>query len=283
MKQTVIQILLIILFHALLMNAQSCNGEPFAIGNNITTLFNITPSGSCWCNNYIGNGSQLLVTPNSNLMEIINLLNSTINTQNNTINTLMSSIAVLEQKLAKVTISNDTNNMYFTGINLTVVSGNLNIESGSGATNGSVNGLGNLIVGYNENDLNYTKTGSHNIVVGNNHGYSSYGGIVGGNANIISGTYSFAVGQSNTASGNFSSVSSGISNIASGFYSSVSGGQLNIASGNAASVSGGAINTASSVQSSVSGGASNTASATDSSVAGGNGQNNATPSHCVCT
>jgi len=61
------------------------------IENNNGTLFNITPNGSCWCNNYIGNGSQLLITQNTNLQETVNQLN-------NTIQWLLNSIAVLQQK-----------------------------------------------------------------------------------------------------------------------------------------------------------------------------------------
>jgi len=49
--------------------------------------------------------------------------------------------------------------------------------SGSGATEGMINGLGNLIVGYNEDvGSNATRTGSHNLVVGIEHSYSSYAG-----------------------------------------------------------------------------------------------------------
>ena len=49
---------------------------------------------------------------------------------------------------------------------------NVHVQSGEGATwgtgsysSGTVNGLGNLIVGYNEDSGN-TKTGSHNVVIG---------------------------------------------------------------------------------------------------------------------
>jgi len=126
MKQSVIRILLIILFYGLLTNAQSCSGDVYVIENNTNnaTLFNITPSGSCWCENYIGNGSQLLLTQNSHLLETINLMNNTINTQNNTINTqtntinnlnntinnLMASFAVLEQKVNNITGTGGSSN-----------------------------------------------------------------------------------------------------------------------------------------------------------------------------
>ena len=116
---------------------------------------------------------------------------------------------------------------------------NVHILSGSGSTSGftaganTVNGLGNLIVGYNENIGFSARTGSHNIVVGPFHAYSSYGGLVAGIDNTISGPFaSVSGGQSNTASGAFpSSVSGGRNNEASGFYSSVSGGASRSATG----------------------------------------------------
>ena len=99
---------------------------------------------------------------------------------------------------------------------------NVQIVNGTGST-ASTTGTGNLIVGYNA-DNGDTRTGSHNIIVGDNHTYSSYGGLVAGNDNTISNAYA--------------SVSGGSGNNASGPTSSVSGGQGNQASGNNTSVSG---------------------------------------------
>jgi hypothetical protein len=116
---------------------------------------------------------------------------------------------------------------------------NLHIENGLGATNGDpshpadpsfgvTNGKGNLILGYNAAqggglDL---RTGSHNLIAGDQENYSSYGGIVAGFNNAISGAYATVTGgDSNTASGNFASVSGGFENTASGLSASVSGGE----------------------------------------------------------
>ena len=85
----------------------------------------------------------------------------------------------------------------FTGVNV-------HVRSGSGATDGSVNGLGNLIVGYDElrgSGLD-DKTGSHNLVVGPTHNYSSYGGLVAGCRNAVSGIYASVSGGSNNAASN---------------------------------------------------------------------------------
>ena len=153
--------------------------------------------------------------------------------------------------------------VFFTGCNV-------NIQSGSGATDGNVNGLGNLIVGYNANTGGHTRTGSHNLIVGDEHEYSSFGGLVAGLQNTVAGPWaSVSGGNQNTASGTGASVSGGVLNTASETQASVSGGFQNTASGMQASVSGGAINTASGSTASVSGGFRNTASGGDSWVSGG--------------
>jgi len=69
----------------------------------------------------------------------------------------------------------------FDGTTLQLSGINLQIVSGAGATDGAVNGRGNLIVGYNEDD-GRDRTGSHNLVLGRNNGYS---GIVSGDENQI--------------------------------------------------------------------------------------------------
>ena len=120
---------------------------------------------------------------------------------------------------------------------------NVLVADGTGSTVTSpANGLGNLIVGYDEStsDPVDDKTGSHNLVVGYGHTYSSYGGLVAGYNNNVTGAYgSVSGGWGNTASGSTSSVSGGSSNTASGALSSVSGGGFNTASGHYSSVSGG--------------------------------------------
>jgi hypothetical protein len=189
-------------------------------------------------------------------------------------------ITALEELLASVTLENGGQDFVFTGVNV-------HVRSGSGYTNLTPNGLGNLIVGYDEaRPSGSDKSGSHNLVVGSNHNYTSYGGLVVGNNNTISGGYaSVSGGHDNTASGPYSSISGGYintasssssnvsggrNNTASDTYSSVSGGYGNEASGYHASVSGGYGNEASGDYSSVSGGYSNTASGLYSSVSGGN-------------
>ena len=89
---------------------------------------------------------------------------------------------------------------------------NVHVRSGSGATsdNGALTGLGNLIIGYNENTTptpTLVRTGSHNLVGGSMHSFSSYGGMAFGYQNTISGPYANVVGGSlNLAQGPNSTV-----------------------------------------------------------------------------
>ena len=64
---------------------------------------------------------------------------------------------------------------------------NVQITSGTGSTEGDLNGLGNLILGYNENTYGFPRTGTHTLVVGKDHGYTSRAGMVVGARNRISG------------------------------------------------------------------------------------------------
>ena len=161
---------------------------------------------------------------------------------------LAQRVAALEDLLKH--FSREDNEVFLTGANLHLV-------NGLDATQ-TTNGLGNLIVGYNElRELiiegENIRTGSHNVVVGQEHDFSRFGGLVVGIANTISGDFAtVSGGQLNTASGNLSSVSGGggsvivgedaeavLGNTASGDFAVVSGGQLNTASGMGSTVSGG--------------------------------------------
>ena len=97
---------------------------------------------------------------------------------------------------------------------------NVLVLDGTGSTITSPpTGLGNLIVGYDENGGSDVKTGSHNLVVGKEHNYSSYGGLVAGLNNNVTAEYaSVSGGVGNTASGQSSSVSGGNNRTASGAY-----------------------------------------------------------------
>jgi hypothetical protein len=177
---------------------------------------------------------------------------------------------------------------------LRIAGANLHVVNGAGYT-ASVNGLGNVIVGYDESGAflppvcsygGYAdetscisaggtwaaehKSGSHSIVIGGHHRYSRYGALVAGSANTVNyDVASITGGTHNTASNYGAAVSGGVSNNASGFYASVSGGSNNTAYGWWASVSGGQENLANGDAASVSGGWHAEASGYRSSVSGG--------------
>jgi hypothetical protein len=57
-----------------------------------------------------------------------------------------------------------------------------------------VNGLGNVIIGYNEpRGGGDNRSGSHNLVVGSRNNYASYGGFVGGLQGGVTTPYSTAI------------------------------------------------------------------------------------------
>jgi hypothetical protein len=165
-----------------------------------------------------------------------------------------------------------------------VTGANLQVVNGLGFTN-TVNGVGNLIVGYDEartvgaavcSDATWDnqidceshggtwaqnhKSGSHTLVVGLQNGYSSWGGVVFGRGNAVNGPSADVTGgQFNVASGPYASVNGGEQNVAGGGSSSVTGGLENRAAASLSSVTGGWSNTASAIYSVVSAGYQRTA------------------------
>ena len=124
-------------------------------------------------------------------------------------------------------------NIFFTGANVHIVDG-----TGSTSDWGDTpTGLGNLVVGYDEDATD--TSGSHNIVCGFANNFNNYGGLVAGYDNSVGGACAIVGGQSNAALGDYSSVTGGYGNAASGACSSVTGGGYNAADGAGSSVSGG--------------------------------------------
>lgn len=95
---------------------------------------------------------------------------------------------------------------------------NVHVQSGTGTTADATSGLGNLIVGYNETATGVVRNGSHNIVGGQMNSFGSFGGLVIGMHNRISGQHAAVLG--------------GGQNRAEGPYSTVVGGQQNTSSVN---------------------------------------------------
>jgi hypothetical protein len=123
--------------------------------------------------------------------------------------------AAIERKLAPLTFDAATNEVVITGANLRIINGLGQTDCGpqDHPIPDCPNGLGNLIVGYNEprEGEENRRTGSHHVVVGPQHNFSSVGGLV--------------VGRQNEIRGAFASVSGGVRNTAAGEHASVSGGR----------------------------------------------------------
>lgn len=143
---------------------------------------------------------------------------------------------------------------------------NVQLDNGSGTTYGESNGLGNLVLGYNEDEGGHrneegslmsgeVRIGSHNLVVGAGHSYGSNGGLLGGYNNSQWGQgASILSGQASLATGTWSSILGGLDNRATATNTCISGGHANTASGDRASVSGGLLNNSSGIATSILGG-----------------------------
>ena len=226
------------------------------------------------------------------------------------IDALTTQNAAMQEVLQYVSLSEIVDpNTSFSYPTLLISGANLQVVNGTGGTNNTKTGTGNLIVGYNEESSvnpgcsvsSYPdqtsceaagsiwsaslRHGSHNIIVGKGNGYSNFGGLAVGEDNLIngkfsatigrvntaSGEYSIALGRLNTASGKGSIISGGRENTASGEYASVSGGRKSVADGDYSSISGGFESTANGAFSSLVGGFENRADGEHSSILGGQG------------
>lgn len=131
------------------------------------------------------------------------------------------------------------------GNEITIAGANLNVVNGSGTTfETGNNSLGNLVIGYNENPDGglgpEDREGSHNLVIGIGHKYTSAGGLVAGRNNVIAARFTAVTGGlNNTANAEGASVSGGSNNMAQGGEASVCGGDHNNAVGASSTIAGG--------------------------------------------
>lgn len=201
----------------------------------------------------------------------------------------------------------------FSGPRDLVVDGcNLHVQNGVGQT-GTINSYGNLIIGYNKNEVS-TRTGSHNLILGDLHEYTSTGGIVSGTENTLSapGATILSSGQSHanfvsatiigadrgiadgnviliggqrnygSAAAHFSAVVGGVENHVTGSSSVVIAGTMNTATGGNSLVCGGSENTAGGSSDVACGGSRNTSTGSRSVLVGGN-QNAAAGANGIVT
>jgi hypothetical protein len=133
-----------------------------------------------------------------------------------------------------------------------------NVQVMSAVSESDTSGTGNLIVGWNDAPSGAPagyRSGSNNLVCGDDQTFTSYGCFLAGSYNTASGSLtSINGGLNNTASTPQAVVSGGANNVASGWLSVVSGGNSNHATGMNSAVSGGMANYATNDSSTVSAG-----------------------------
>lgn len=206
---------------------------------------------------------RVLATPPGGLAARVAALEADNLALRSDLDSLSTRVVALENLL--VHVSRSGNDLFIDGANLHVRNG----------TNQTLitNGLGNVIIGYNEERLPpmpNDRTGSHMLVLGEMNNFTSFGGIVGGTGNTTSGDYASVIaGFGSTASGTGAAVLGGAGNTASGLNATVSGGEGGEASGLSSSIAGGRFGTAVGEAATVSGGLRNRAGGNSSSVAGG--------------
>jgi hypothetical protein len=197
------------------------------------------------------------------LQATITSLTTRINSLKTTINSRAATIAALQQKLAALSVVTDTTRtdgkpnteLVVTGVNVHIVSGSQATNDNTLDTNGnpvpgkSLLGLGNLVIGYNApgNDQGNgnVRTGSHNLSIGDQNNYTSFGGVITGHDSTIS--YPFAsvlTGECNLAIANETVVIGGENNTAQVQQGSILGGQFNLTNSRYATVMGGQDNIA---------------------------------------
>ena len=133
---------------------------------------------------------------------------------------------------------------------------NLQIRNGAGATHTS-NARGNLIIGYNHlaGWTSHYQDGSHYLVIGDNHTFRAYGGIVAGDFNRSFGSHATILsGHGNIARGNYATIVGGAGHNADAYESTIVGGSDHYTWGDHSTVVGGASNTSQSPFSTVAGG-----------------------------
>lgn len=151
---------------------------------------------------------------------------------------------------------------------------NLHVRNAQGQTD-TTDDTGNLIIGYNE-DITLgdgsLRTGSHNLIIGMDHRYTSWGTIVHGTGHHTSNHNAAAIGGAqNRPQGVGSVIVSGSENIVSSSQAVILGGTFNQATGSHSMIAGGESNVTHAYGTSIMGGFANEADGNWGITLGGQG------------
>jgi hypothetical protein len=152
--------------------------------------------------------------------------------------TLSREIAGLQKQVGKLRatlagVTRHGNVLRFSGMNVQIVNGR--------HKTGSTNGLGNLIIGYNAQAG--SQTGSHNVVIGDAQTFTSYGGLLAGYGNAVTGPDDTVIGgYGNIAESTNNTITGGVDNTAANNATTISGGLHNLTNESASAIFGGCSN-----------------------------------------
>lgn len=204
-------------------NAATLDGQPpsnFAV-NNHTHAYNEISGNTAYIDGKIAELHDLILAQ----QEQINLLLTALTPEQ--LSALSTEFSQISTRLDQLETSVNGRNVIddlvpflsVSGNDVFLTNANLNIQNGVGATD-TVNGAGNLVLGYNalkatDND----RIGSHNLIIGDLHAYSSYAGFVAGEENSILAPYAtIAGGQQNFVRSNYAAILGGYHNYIDGTH-----------------------------------------------------------------
>lgn len=219
-------------------------------------------------------------------------LQSQVATLTSQVATLNSSPAVQMGSLGYLRLETGDLN-YLKGPHIIFEGVNVHVRDGSGVTEGewgwdeaagmnrnAQTGYGNLVIGYNELNLNsplngqyptpLDRSGTHNFIMGQQHRYRASSNILHGWKCLMNESNSAAIASNaSTLNGSYAATLSGMFHELN-VNSAIIGGRNGVTSGYESVIIGGDSNTAGASNSVITGGMSNTTNGSRSSISGGN-------------
>jgi hypothetical protein len=189
--------------------------------NSILNRLNNLESQNAALTTQLNNLQNSVQANTSNITSNYNAITDPNSAINSRLSNLDTRATDLETKTADMSIVNLTyegqsyKTVRFSHVNVQIVNGTGATDTADDGNFTIGTGLGNLIIGYNEEADNPTvypsnRTGYHNLIVGSVNNYTSYGSVIFGKANTVESRYSTVTGGSNNKVAKpYSSISGG--------------------------------------------------------------------------